>query len=206
MSLHFAFESGIVGNQVSNQVNLLDNIDIQVKEIVDYVDTNQVSTIAGGIASGIAGGIAEFALIADNMVFKIIEQIDRGIAGGIDNKWEQVLRMAKYPIGRSTILKELNLSNHAKNFETYIQSLVTLNWLTMTIPNKPTSPKQQYITTLKGRLIFEFLKHQNKMSKISEILEINFKELQIKFISDKILSDYAGQPFLKEALNKILNK
>jgi Uncharacterized protein conserved in bacteria len=39
---------------------------------------------------------------------------------------------------------------------------------------------------------------------LAEILEIDFKELQIKFISDKIKSDYAGQPFLKEALNKIL--
>lgn len=38
---------------------------------------------------------------------------------------------------------------------------------------------------------------------LSEILEIDFKELQIKFISDKILSDYAGQPFLKEALLKL---
>ncbi len=41
---------------------------------------------------------------------------------------------------------------------------------------------------------------------LSEILEIDFKELQIKFISDKILSDYAGQPFLKEAMNVIMKK
>lgn len=40
---------------------------------------------------------------------------------------------------------------------------------------------------------------------LSEILEIDFKELQIKFISDKILSDYAGQPFLKDALLKTIN-
>ena len=41
---------------------------------------------------------------------------------------------------------------------------------------------------------------------LSEILEIDFKELQIKFISDKVLSDYAGQPFLKEAISTIMNK
>lgn len=35
---------------------------------------------------------------------------------------------------------------------------------------------------------------------LSEILELDFKELQIKFISEKILSDYSGQPFLKDAL------
>lgn len=41
---------------------------------------------------------------------------------------------------------------------------------------------------------------------LSEILELDFKELQIRFISDKILSDYAGQPFLKEAINLIMKK
>lgn len=41
---------------------------------------------------------------------------------------------------------------------------------------------------------------------LAEILEIDFKELQIKFISDKILSDYAGQTFLKEAISTTLKK
>lgn len=41
---------------------------------------------------------------------------------------------------------------------------------------------------------------------LSEILELDFKELQIRFISDKILSDYAGQPFLKEAISVIMKK
>ena len=41
---------------------------------------------------------------------------------------------------------------------------------------------------------------------LSEILELDFKGLQIRFISDKILSDYAGQPFLKEAVNVIMKK
>lgn len=41
---------------------------------------------------------------------------------------------------------------------------------------------------------------------LSEILEIDFKELQIKFISDKILLDFAGQPFLKEAISTTLKK
>lgn len=41
---------------------------------------------------------------------------------------------------------------------------------------------------------------------LSEILELNFKELQIRFISDKILSDYANQPFLKDAISIIMKK
>jgi len=39
---------------------------------------------------------------------------------------------------------------------------------------------------------------------LAVVLEMNFKELQIKFISEKIISDLKGQPFLKEALNKTI--
>jgi transcriptional regulator with XRE-family HTH domain len=41
---------------------------------------------------------------------------------------------------------------------------------------------------------------------LAEILELDFKELQIRFISDKILSEYAGQPFLQEAISVIMKK
>lgn len=41
---------------------------------------------------------------------------------------------------------------------------------------------------------------------LSEILELDFKQLQIRFMSDKILSDYAGQPFLKDAISVIMKK
>jgi hypothetical protein len=56
-------------------------------------------------------------------------------------------------------LKELELT---EGRATGIPTLVALNWLTMTIPDKPTSPKQQYLTTLKGRLVLEFLKRHAK--------------------------------------------
>jgi hypothetical protein len=40
--------------------------------------------------------------------------------------------------------------------------LVELNWIAMTIPDKPTSPNQKYISTLKGRLVLEILKRNEK--------------------------------------------
>lgn len=92
---------------------------------------------AGGIASGIAGA-------------------------GIEDKFLKVLNAAANSATRSEILAKLALSNRAKNFETYIQPLVAINWLTMTIPDKPTSPNQKYLTTLKGRLVLEFLKRNKK--------------------------------------------
>ncbi len=38
---------------------------------------------------------------------------------------------------------------------------------------------------------------------LSEILEIDYEELQVKFISESILADFEGQPFFKEALTEI---
>lgn len=74
----------------------------------------------------------------------------------------KVLQTAKQPKDRQTILNHLGVTNHRKNYERFMLSLIELNWLTMTIPDKPTSPNQKYLTTLKGRLILEFLKHKSK--------------------------------------------
>jgi len=40
----------------------------------------------------------------------------------------------------------------------------------------------------------------------SEILEIDYKELQIKFISEKIINDYSNQPFFSEAIENVISK
>jgi len=125
---------GIVNSQESNQVELPQYSDIQILDIIKLIAYNQIRAIAGGIA------------------------------GGIANKFIGVLESASVAKSRKEILTKLNLVNNANNFETYIQPLVTINWLTMTIPHKPTSPKQQYLTTLKGRLILGFLK--SKMDQV----------------------------------------
>ena len=41
---------------------------------------------------------------------------------------------------------------------------------------------------------------------LAEILEVDFKSLQIKFISEKLLSDYKEQPYFFEAVKKMLTK
>lgn len=41
---------------------------------------------------------------------------------------------------------------------------------------------------------------------LAEVLSVDFKELQIKYMSEKILSDYATQPYFQETLNIIITK
>ncbi|MFM9952194.1 MAG: RNA-binding domain-containing protein [Saprospiraceae bacterium] len=167
LPVHVAFEQkqAVIFDLAQVKWNL-EGIDRLLDEVLEKTGFDNVGGVGGDQAGGIAGGIAEFDLVVDSQVFDAIEQIGRdtagGIAGGIagssiDDKLQEVLRIAKEPTSRSTILKGLNLSNRAKNFETYIQPLVAINWLTMTLPHKPTSPNQQYLATLKGRLLLAFL-------------------------------------------------
>ena len=123
---------GIVGNQASNQADLFQITDNQYKMIFELLDSNQVSTIA------------------------------RGIAGGIAEKHISILIQCSVPKIREEVLYTINLSNQRKNYVDYMLPLVELNWIAMTIPDKPTSPNQKYLTTLKGRLVLEILKHNKK--------------------------------------------
>lgn len=138
-----------------------------INELLDQLILNAVLDKVGGIAGNHAESSQDFV----NQCLSIIEALDgsqaggiaSGIAGaGIEDKFLKVLNAAANSATRSEILANLALSNRAKNFETYIQPLVAINWLTMTIPDKPTSPNQKYLTTLKGRLVLEFLKRNKK--------------------------------------------
>jgi len=41
---------------------------------------------------------------------------------------------------------------------------------------------------------------------LAKVLGIDFKDLQIKYIIEKNLSDFKGQPYLKEALTELMKK
>ena len=68
-----------------------------------------------------------------------------------DNEIERlILEICKRPKKRQEILHKLDLFNNYKNYETYIKPLVDKGWITLTIPDKPTSRNQQYKTTPDG--------------------------------------------------------
>lgn len=121
---------------------------------------------AGGIAGGIADDQAENSQITEYQAELILGKLDNnqigaiagGIAGGIAEKTITLLMDTMIAKSRKELLTGLSLVNNANNFETYLQPLVAINWLTMTIPDKPTSPKQKYQTTLKGQLVLNILK------------------------------------------------
>ena len=44
------------------------------------------------------------------------------------------------------------------------------------------------------------------IKRLADSLEIDYKDLQIKYIAEKIISELGEQPFLKEAINVIMKK
>lgn len=132
---------------------------------IDHHDFTQ-STIAGVQA----GAIAEAIKSVDNQANDVFNDLSGAvvgviadtIAGAIDNKGIMILTMALAPKDRENLLTHIGVTNHRKNYESYMLPMVSKGWLTMTIPDKPTSPNQKYITTLKGRLVLEFLKRHTK--------------------------------------------
>lgn len=143
----------------------LDSVQWDIKGITKLL--GQLILSADG---DIAGDEDEVALDVDNQAVDIISalagdiagDIAAGIAAGVPEKMIKALSITSTPVERKELLKEIGLVNNVKNFNTYIAPLVANHWLAMTIPHKPTSPHQKYLTTLKGRLVLEFLKRHTK--------------------------------------------
>jgi predicted HTH transcriptional regulator len=77
----------------------------------------------------------------------------------IGQRQEEMLLYCATGRTRKEILKKIKLVSNVKNYNTYVAPLVQMGWLEMTIPNKPSSPKQKYRTALKGQLIFHFMNY-----------------------------------------------
>ena len=87
----------------------------------------------------------------------IARDIARDIAEAKIEKSIELMKLAQVAASRKQLVTGINLVKNTKNFETYIRPLVNIGWLSMTIPDKPTSPKQQYVITRKGQLLLKIL-------------------------------------------------
>ena len=74
---------------------------------------------------------------------------------------KNILNFCEKPKSRKEIMNMLQLTNHSKSYQKYIKPLLELGLLAQTLPNKPQSSKQQYITTKKGN---DFLSRVSKSS------------------------------------------
>ena len=71
--------------------------------------------------------------------------------------WLRILNTCIIPKSKKEILESIQLSNQTKNFKTIIQPLVDIGLLNRTIPDRPTSGNQKYLTSNNGKKIIYLL-------------------------------------------------
>jgi ATP-dependent DNA helicase RecG len=67
----------------------------------------------------------------------------------------EILVFCKEIRSRQEIMDRLKISNHTRNFNKYLKELVESGFLSMTIPDKPNSPKQRYFSTQKAAMYID---------------------------------------------------
>lgn len=107
--------------------------------IEEFVITIKRSDIAYGIDS------------ADNKYVTVGADIAHDIVEKITENQKNVLLICLNPQNSRDLLKLINVVYHSDSLKLYIRDLVEMGYLQLTIPDKPTSPKQMYYTTEKGK-------------------------------------------------------
>jgi predicted HTH transcriptional regulator len=87
----------------------------------------------------------------DNKEVTMGVDIANDIVGTISENQKNVLLICLSPQNSRDILKLINVVYHPDSLKLYIRDLVEMGYLQLTIPEKPTSPKQLYYTTEKGK-------------------------------------------------------
>lgn len=83
------------------------------------------------------------------------------IRNSITPKAKQLLQFCIEPKSREAIFDKIGLYNNTKNFITHLKPLIDTGWLQLTLPDKPTSRDQQYISTELGKQLLSFLEAGN---------------------------------------------
>jgi len=144
----------------------LDGIDSVLNNLLKYCGIDHVAVINSVIAGVQAKNTFASINIVDNQANGVFDTVSIAITGvvagvianALTRNEIKLLEMALKLQNRETLLIHIGVSNHPKNYKCYVLLLINKGLLTMTIPDKPTSPVQKYLTTLKGRVVLNFLK------------------------------------------------
>ncbi|NLJ08469.1 MAG: transcriptional regulator [Sphingobacteriales bacterium] len=167
--IHPAFEAKAPFQLDGNVIASLEGVDAALNRLLEYCGFNPAEITHSAIAGIQAGNQAEALKTIENQANEVLEAVPGtiagtiagAIAGAIAENERKILWKALEPADRETLLTLIRVTNQSKNYESFMAPMVTRGWLTMTIPDKPTSPKQQYITTLKGRIVLKILTYKS---------------------------------------------
>jgi ATP-dependent DNA helicase RecG len=79
------------------------------------------------------------------------------IESSLNDKVLSILNVLEEPKKRVEILEHIGLRNHSDNREKYLDPLVKLGWIALTIPEKPTHQNQKYKRTIQGEILHKLI-------------------------------------------------
>lgn len=85
------------------------------------------------------------------------DQAAQIIESQLNDKVLAILNVLEEPKKRVEILEHIGLRNHSDNREKYLDPLVKLGWIEMTIPEKPTHKDQKYKRTIQGEILYNLI-------------------------------------------------
>jgi len=89
----------------------------------------------------------------EEVIVHIRDQVGDQVGDQVTERIIQTLRFCFEPKTKREILGNLSLTNKSTNFKLNVLPAIETGLLTMTIPDKPNSRNQAYITTDKGKKI-----------------------------------------------------
>ncbi|CAN5828337.1 helix-turn-helix domain-containing protein [soil metagenome] len=95
--------------------------------------------------------------VRDQVRDHVRDQVGYEVRDQVMDRIIQTLHFCLAPHSRKSILENLGLTNRSENFSENVGPAIDKGWLTMTIPDKPKSKSQQYITTPKGKELLQKL-------------------------------------------------
>jgi len=113
--------------------------------------------------------------------------VEKKIKSRVDDIYLKVLLYCIKPKTREEIFEHIEIYNNSRNFNNYIKPIIEVGWLQLTIPDKPTSKNQKYVTSNISKRLVAPLKTGNKRTPVasSNIASVGYnaenKILEIEF-------------------------
>jgi ATP-dependent DNA helicase RecG len=77
------------------------------------------------------------------------------IKSKVNSQFLEILNYCTNPKTREEIFNYIDIFNNSRNFGNYIKPIIDLAWINLTIPDKPTSKNQKYITSKIAKRLVE---------------------------------------------------
>ena len=101
--------------------------------------------------------LEELSHFLNTLSDQVNDQAVQIIESQLNDKVLAILNVLEEPKKRVEILEHIGLRNHSDNREKYLDPLVKLGWIEMTIPEKPTHKDQKYKRTIQGEILYNLI-------------------------------------------------